>query len=287
MSLEDQIKAEMEAPEPSNPDSAPGNNEESTTEQPEETSDGLQNEGIEGEQEEQTEEVADEDQAKEEDPEEEASKQPDGVQKAINRQTAKYYAEKKRAEELESRLQAIEQSTQQKQDVEPRLEDFDYDQDAHTEALVEFRANKRLEEARQADAQQQVHAEQMRRSTEFAQKVEAANIPDYDEVVGVLIDTFTLPLELVNTIQDLGDQGPKVVHYLGKHLDVAEKIVGMPPTKAGFELARIVNKIEGGATKPPPKKTTKAPEPIKPLQSSSGKTSKSFEEMSMEDLMKV
>jgi hypothetical protein len=57
------------------------------------------------------------------------------------------------------------------------------------------------------------------------------------------------------------DVGPSIVHYLGEHLDAADRIQRLPPHKAAAEIARIEAQVKA----PKPKPVSKAPTPTPAL----------------------
>ena len=116
----------------------------------------------------------------------------------------------------------------------------------------------------------------------FSRKIAEAAIPDYYEVVEKMNNVVLFSPETIEVMQEL-QNGPQVVHYLGNHLDIADKISGLGPLQAAAELGRISARLGDSPSKN--KQTTKAPPPVEPVAGGAGSLSKSYEEMSMSEIM--
>lgn len=203
------------------------------------------------------------------------------TQKRINKITAEKYAEKRRAEEAEKALnelkaQAPSQPIQTGQ--EPKLEDFDYDETAHTAALIDYKVNQKAEQIQQAQQHQVQQQAQQARQNSFQEKVAAfeEKATDYQEVVANIPQ---LPGETLDAVMQ-SDKGPELAYYLGKHLDVADEIASASPMVAAMKLGQISAQLTA-TTKTV--NTSAAPEPIEPV-GSGGVSSQDVEEMSMEQI---
>jgi hypothetical protein len=211
--------------------------------------------------------------------EEQEAPKPDGVQKRINKITAEKYAEQRRAEQAEAELKKLRtQAPTLKQ--EPKLEDFDYDEESYAEAKTQYLVDQKFAEFQETQKIQRQEAEQAEVANAFKQKVDAAGIEDYGQVVSNLNQVAPLPSEILLAIQQ-DDNGPQIAYYLGSHLDVADRIATSNPMQAALELGKISAKLAGGKQ---PKKTSNAPPPITPIKGS-GKVGKDYGEMSMEEIM--
>lgn len=85
---------------------------------------------------------------------------------------------------------------------------------------------------------------------------------DFDKVVEGYKTNFNgqVPTQLIEgAIEVMPGQEAKMLHYLGKNLDVAEHILSLSPVKAGAALAKLADKLNA---KPA---VSKAPAPIKPV----------------------
>ena len=167
----------------------------------------------------------------------------------------------------------------------PKLEDYDYDQDAwsaamlsHATAIANEAAASKLEEALQRQAQE---ASTLQRQQSWAEKeaVFAAEHPDYVEVAFATKEMF-------EAIQEL-DLGPEASYALGQ-LSEAEltRIQGLSPMRMGVEISSLVAS-QPAPSKPAaaPKPTTQAPEPMAPLAGGSQPSISPANE-TMEDFVK-
>lgn len=203
-------------------------------------------------------------------------------QAKVNKQTARYYAEKRQKDALaeeNARLKAqIPQAASTVATGEPKLEDFDYDDTAYQAALVQHHVAVALAEDRQKQAQQaQVSAQETTFNT-FQQKVAefTKQAPDFHEVTGLVPDLQPETLEAVMQ----HEKAPEIAYYLGKHLDVADQIVQMTPIQAAIKLGEISAQL---TATPKTVKTSAAPEPVNPIVGG-GSISKAQEDMTIEEL---
>lgn len=104
--------------------------------------------------------------------------------------------------------------------------------------------------------------------------------PDFRDVVTTINKEIgNMPVALVEAAMEIGDPH-KIIHYLGKNLDEAERIYSLSPHKMGAALAKLATKANA-----PVKQLSKAPAPIKPI-SGSAKNNKTPENMSMDEFVK-
>ncbi len=164
--------------------------------------------------------------------------------------------------------------------VKPKLEDFESYED-YTEALtdykLELRDKKRATEA--ADAQATKTRDLVKskldlgyeKYDDFEDVALANNLPINDAMIEVLAEC---------------DNAADIAYHLGKNTAEALKISRLSTVGMARELGRLDSKFsenESG-TKTPPKKVTKAPPPIKPVNTgSSDITPRDPEDMSMEE----
>jgi hypothetical protein len=180
------------------------------------------------------------------------------AQKRFNKITAKAYAEKQRADELQRKLDE-RQAEPQKASAAPKLEDFDYDDDLHRSALIRYEVAEGMkaqtEESQRATRSASVQAEQ----ESFNNLVVGLGKSDFDEVSRNIppLDP-SLVKELMST-----KEGVAMIYHLGTHLDVANRISEMSPFKAIAEMTRISDKLNAK----PKVKLSAAPDPIEPLNS--------------------
>ena len=203
----------------------------------------------------------------------------DAVQKRINKITADKYAEKRRADDLQAKVNELEQSKPPLPNDMPKEEDFDYDTDKYNQAMIQYEVRKQLEANQQATNQQAVELKSQEVTNGFFDKAAkyAADHPGYDEAVK------KLPIFQQDTLQAIYSQekGPQVAHYLAEHLDIADSIANATPINA----AVIIGQISMGLTADnKPVKPTTAPEPVETLSGGASVT-KSQEDMSMDEIM--
>jgi hypothetical protein len=201
----------------------------------------------------------------------------DAVQKRINKITADKYAEKRRADELEEKLKAIEASKAPLPAEMPQLEDYDYDDGKHQAALIQYEIQKALETQQTVTQQQQAEQARQKIANDFTAKEAEylAKHPEYAEEVA------TLPQFNQETLNAIYELGPQVSHYLAKHLDVANEVASASTTMAAVKLGQISMGLtaDNKTVKP-----TAAPEPVSTIAGGASVT-KSQEEMSMDEIM--
>lgn len=188
----------------------------------------------------------------------------DGFQKRINKVTADKYAEKRRADELQRKL---DEMTEQPKPVDlkaaPKLEDFDFDQDAYNTALIDHKVEQRVSEAVKAVTATQsndaIAAEAKVAQKGFNDRIVAMAKTDFD----VVANNVPLLPEGVADALVRSENGAELIYHLGSHLDLADKIANMSPQAAMMELGRISVTMSAQ----PDVKLSAAPDPIEPLNS--------------------
>ncbi|HAS52776.1 MAG TPA: hypothetical protein DCS42_00955 [Nitrospiraceae bacterium] len=204
-----------------------------------------------------------------------------GVQKRIDRESAK----RKRAEEdaayWRGRAEALETGRKapdkpegdvsppwngsggQKEAARPKEDDFETHND-YIEALTDWKVQESLkgEQVRRAQTEQKTASDRQQAEFEQAKKtVHEAGVKEYgDEYIeGVLENpdlTITPSMALFITDSDVGH---KLAYHLGQNTETAEKIAGMSPVKQAREMLALEQQLKA-------KQTTKAPEPLTPLK---------------------
>lgn len=176
-------------------------------------------------------------------------------------------AERRRVQELEQRLSAIApQQSQVSDESVPTLEQYGWDHAKWAHAVTEYatrnaltQAEQRLRDQERAKSMQDIESKFEERARAYA----AAN-PDYDRVMAELGASVRLQNEVIETI-GLSEHGPAIVHYLGQHLDVADRVSRLPAHLAAVEIGRIEAKVSA----PKPKPVTSAPLPGQTLSGGS------------------
>jgi hypothetical protein len=123
------------------------------------------------------------------------------------------------------------------------------------------------DEKRQAKDAQDRQSREVESLSAKTDKVWAAaqKLPGFDsEAFDDMADSGHLTRDMVKAVIDL-DDGPSVLAFLATHPEEAERISKLSPHRQAAEIG----KLEAKATAAPPK-TSKAPDPIKPI--GSGKT---------------
>jgi hypothetical protein len=191
----------------------------------------------------------------------------DKVQQRINRLTYEKHEERRRAQELEARLQELE--TKVKTPAAPKqeltLEQFDYDQEKFSAALIEQRAteiveSKLSEQAQQQTAQQQKAELQAKQATYNKKALEyAEKNPEYTDLwnsMGSAIQSEAVAEFLMDS-----DIGPQMQHHLLKNFDQLQSIQSLPPMAQAAQLGRLEAKL----SMPPVKPMSNAPDPAETL----------------------
>lgn len=161
-----------------------------------------------------------------------------------------------RAEYAERQLSEIQEYL--RQDVDPNLEFEDpakFQQETVRRALAEQRAHDNKVEVQRARDQSIQQTRQM-----FRERIEVMR----DELPADFETKFSqVPVSDVGAqILARSEIGPRIANHLGQNPDVAHAIAEMEPWEQGAELRELEIKLR----KPPERRTTKAPPPVKPVQ---------------------
>lgn len=193
-----------------------------------------------------------------------AQRQNKGVGKRINELTREKYEAIRRAEAAERRLQEVEQAKPKPQaqqaDTEgrPKLEDFDYDTEAHAEAVADWKVRKVLAEERSTAARKQAEES-------FQSRLKNVDPDEWQAAVTAPVNYTPAMLEVIKD----AEMGPQVAIYLAKHLDEADQISRMSDFHAAAALGRIEAKLSAPASAAPPsppRSVTRAPAPAPTVQ---------------------
>jgi hypothetical protein len=198
----------------------------------------------------------------EQQPEQTESKEP------RDKRIAGYYAERSRAQQLEQELAELRQRQSQPAATTnaPNYDDFDTDVE-YFAALAEHKAEQKIEAFKQEQAQRGFQDQRIAAQQNFAKKVAAANIPDYEEKAELLLTSVGLRQDTLEALWEMeGTKGPQLVAYLADNLDIAD---GISPVKLGELSAKMAA--------PKPVQQTKAPPVVKPVKGTST-TGKSFDD---------
>lgn len=197
---------------------------------------------------------------------------PKGVQRRIDRAVRQKYEAEARAKMLEERLTALEQYQRQSPQVqnsidnsEPKIENFD-DFDSFVAAKAEWIAARKIEETLTDRERRQMADRESRARQELSlawqKRVSEATVelPDFEDVIA----SSEVPMtgQMQQAIME-SDVGPKLAYYLATNPDEAIQISKMSPVGAIRALGRIEERLSSR----PVKKSTSAPEPVKPVGS--------------------
>lgn len=202
----------------------------------------------------------------------EEAKQPNKLQERLDKLTAEKYEAKRRADELEQKLKALEskaQSAPLPEDlVAPVMPDDTWDAEQMRKYDAEMRDYYRklaqhearnvlsLTEAEKRRATQ--HQEQAKVVQGFAQRALQNGISiEQLEAAGTGLVNAGMSQELQMLILE-DEAGPQITMHLAKNPELAMELLTMPVTKAAVKLATQV-KAAALSSKP---KLSKAPDPI-------------------------
>ncbi len=193
------------------------------------------------------------------------TKEQDGKPKRSrsDRYKSRIAAQAARIAELESQLGTDGKSAKDAPKP-PRLEDFNYDQNAYEDARLAFNTehavSKALSETRKQETETRLREARAELVEEFNEGVTAIKerISDFDSVMD------NCKVDLRKDVADLilsSEKGPHLAYELAKNNGARLKeIQSLPP----IEAARALGRIEARLSLPTPKKQTQAPAPIKP-----------------------
>jgi len=203
-------------------------------------------------------------------------------QKRINKVTADKYREKNRADALAEENVKLKAAQDAKKVRSPRIDDadIDFDEGRLLDAKIAHGVSQRLEKIREAEEREKADAARKEADKSFADKIGSTGIKDYSEVIGVLLESVPLHDHIIDVIQE-DDKGPELAYYLGKHLDVADRINAASPLSAARELGKISAKLSAGKLT----KLTNAPDPLLTTGSGGSPSKKSSDTPSMEEVM--
>jgi hypothetical protein len=213
--------------------------------------------------------------AKKEEPASGDDKKPkeDGFQKRIDKVTADKYTEKRRADDLQIRIDAFEKSEAKKSLVKPKLDDpeINYDEELFAKANLQHDIDQGVQDVlsqQSADAKaEQQKTESEKVLTTFNERVTTLGKSDFDEKANAVPN---LPTGVADAIMQ-SEQGAEMVYHLGspENAEQANAIANMTPEQAMMELGKLSTKLSAK----PEIKLSAAPEPIETLKSSSALSS--------------
>ena len=182
-----------------------------------------------------------------------------------------------RADYFRGQQKPPETPTTPAQSGPPKVDDFD-DYNDFVRAQADFAVEQKK---RQWDAEQAQKAENEARQQKMANLQERINegFTKYDDFEEIAMDQTVPITPAVMEILAESEAPADVAYYLGKNRTQAIAISRMTPTAAARAIAKIEAEISANPA-PPPKKTTSAPPPIKPLGSGPAAITKDPRKMS-------
>tara|TARA_R110000868_G_C10972546_1_gene770348 strand:- start:9822 stop:10643 length:822 start_codon:yes stop_codon:yes gene_type:complete len=192
--------------------------------------------------------------------------EPDAVQKRINKITAEKYEERRKAEKLQRELEELranKSGTNQPTQGEPKLADFDYNDEEYQSALFDYKLDQREIARKEGEikANETARIDKINETFNANLAVFSETAKDYQDVVK---DLPELPNETLSAVMQM-DNGPQIAYYLGKHLDVADTVANLSPIMAAIELGKISTRLAGVTA--PQKKQSAAPSPVDRINS--------------------
>lgn len=211
----------------------------------------------------------DEDESEEE--EHHTSKKSKGVQTRINKLTAEKYRMAEELKELRSRLDDLASGKVNKPEPtvevseKPKLEDFDYDQEAYLDALSDWKIEQKLKtnseqtEARKANEAKE--AEFNKNVAAYNERVSKSGFKDYKEVVSNIPVNVPLAEDTAKYIIE-SDLGPQLTYYFGKNPEKWKELSKLGTGKQVAEIVRIENAIKAKTSI----KKQDLPDPLSPTK---------------------
>ncbi len=201
------------------------------------------------------------------------------IQQRFNKLTAEKYDQKRRADAAEKELAELKAVPVTGVTGAPTLEKFDYDDAKFNEASIKYHVDRAIAESTATQRTATATAQRNASNQEFARKIATSGIEDYSDIITNLVQTVPLSEGIIDAIQQRA-KGPELAYYLGKHLDIADRLAGIDPITAALELGKISAGLSGKKTK----KTSNAPKPVETIGGSGGAKPKDYENMSMEEI---
>ena len=160
-------------------------------------------------------------------------------------------AKDKRIEELEAAQPAEKQKT---------LADFNYDEAAFREYVVEDVRGIAREEARKVSRDYAGKTAESSAKTEYDKResVFAETVDDFKDKV--YAKDLSMSDSMVQVVREV-DVGPELAYYLANNPDIASDISRMSPVVAGMEMSGLVTKIRSEKAKAETKDVSTAPPP--------------------------
>lgn len=226
---------------------------------------------------------------------EDAPRKSKGVQKRIDELTANWRnTERDRDHWRELALKGLVPQEQPKpvpqaapavnvaDDPRPTLDSVDYDQEAFTEKLAEWKYRQLRREEQSAAAREREQEARSSKVKTFADKVQEYEAQNPGAAAAIHDPTLPLPAHVAEFVVESA-VGVKVAHHLATNRDLAANIASLPLHRALAELGKLEARFESAPT-PPVRKPTNAPAPA-PTLGGAAPVSKDPNEMSVKEYM--
>lgn len=178
-------------------------------------------------------------------------------QSRVNELTRNWRQTERERDALAAQLQQYQsqQPTPTKGDDLPSIEDFQ-NVNEWAVAVANHAAKKAQEVAERqfSERQQQSQQAQVFESYAAREREYAVSHPEYADAYQALQSSVRFGPQALE-VMAASEHGPAIVHYLGQHLDIADRVARLPAHLAAAEIARIEAKVSS------PKPVTKAPSP--------------------------
>lgn len=216
-----------------------------------------------------------------------------GVQRKINKLTARAKSAEAERDRILAELTAARTSQAAKPTSEvpkpPSLEDFNYDETRYQEARDKYvadlavkRVYDEVEKSREVKAAQAESDRKQEAGRRFREKAEAA--AERYEHLDDAMEAFhkggiSVSVPMVEFVYEHAEDGPALVHHLYANQELSEKISKLSPLAAARELARL----EASLPKPQPRNVSNAPKPPVVPKGGAEPPLRDLENMSMND----
>lgn len=218
------------------------------------------------------------------------SKEKDGLLKKVNKLTWQRREAERERDLLRQRIESLERQSEatvpKAVPEKPKtLADFEFDEGRYAQHIAEQTRKDAINAARDVLKQEQEKEAKGKAMASFRKREEAfaESVDDYLEVTR----SQDLPISphMAEVIAE-SDDGPALAYYLGKNLEIAERIASLPFGAAARELGRIEERLAAERAKAKEKAVSKAPPPTPKLDASEAEVEKDPEKMSMNDWLK-
>ena len=184
------------------------------------------------------------------------------------RREAERRAERAEREADQWREQAL-RTTQQPKATEPEpsaktLADFEFDETKYQSYLFSEAEKRAVAAAEKRIREQQDQEKTVRRKSEFEKRESdySKSVEDYIEVTRN--PSVPITSDMAQVIAESED-GPALAYYLGKNVEIAERIAQLSPLAAAREMGRIEAKLAAERERAKEKTVSKAPPPTPKL----------------------